>query len=128
MFGLGYAFASKVEEGFREAKHYITPVIGLLIAAWLLHRYVKARLRAGERVGPPVLESDDVPLPPDDLHPRPEVSRAAVEREVIAGGLETSRTGPVAVQPVSSPIVPDISPVAEASLSHHPALAPERRP
>ncbi|WP_435007594.1 VTT domain-containing protein [Tundrisphaera lichenicola] len=72
MFGLGYAFASKVEEGFNEAKHYITPAFALGVAVWLLHRYVKARMRAGERVGPPVLvNEDDVPLPPDDLHPIP---------------------------------------------------------
>ena len=55
MFGLGYAFASKVEEGFNEAKHYITPAIGLALAGWLLHRYVKARKSAGQLVGPPVL-------------------------------------------------------------------------
>jgi membrane protein DedA with SNARE-associated domain len=69
MFGLGYAFATKVEEGFNEAKQYITPAIALGLAGWLLHRYIKARMRAGERVGPPVLlNEDDAPLPPDDLH------------------------------------------------------------
>jgi membrane protein DedA with SNARE-associated domain len=70
MFGLAYAFASQVEKGFQEAKHYTTPAIGILVAAWLLHRFVKARLRAGQRVGPPVMVTDDAPLPPDDLHPR----------------------------------------------------------
>ena len=116
MFGLGYAFASKVEEGFREAKHYITPVIGLLIVGWLLHRYIKARLRAGERVGPPVLVSDDAPLPPDDL-------RARLEG---AGETRPSPTPvPKAVDPIPLPIVPE-SP--DPSLSHHPALAPEHHP
>ena len=63
MFGLSYAFASKVEEGFREAKHYVTPTIAALLVIWLLHRYIKGRMRAGQPVGPPVLVSDDVPLP-----------------------------------------------------------------
>src|SRR5947209_3753420 len=71
MFGLGYAFATKVEEGFNEAKQYITPAIALGLAGWLLHRYVKARTRAGLPVGPPVLvNEEDAPFPHDDLHPR----------------------------------------------------------
>jgi membrane protein DedA with SNARE-associated domain len=108
MFGLGYAFASKVEEGFREAKHYITPVIGLLLACWLLHRYIKARLRAGERVGPPVLVADDVPLPPDDLHARSEATRGAPIPS--AEEIQASLTGPKAVEPISLPVVPDAPP------------------
>ncbi len=69
MFGLGYAFASKVEEGFNEAKHYITPAIGLILAAWLVHRYVKARKQAGQLVGPPVLVVDDPPPEPQAVEP-----------------------------------------------------------
>jgi membrane protein DedA with SNARE-associated domain len=63
MFGLSYAFATKVEEGFQEAKHYITPAIGLLLVIWLLHRFIKARMRAGQPVGPPVVDSVELPLP-----------------------------------------------------------------
>jgi membrane protein DedA with SNARE-associated domain len=142
MFGLSYAFASKVEEGFQEAKHYITPVLGLLLVSYLLHRYVKARLRAGLLVGPPVLVSDDAPLPPDDLHSTHETSREAPQRpamdlsELIPDGRMTippvelplpSEESHVA-EPVELPIVPEIPAVAEPSLSHHPALAPERQP
>ena len=68
MFGLGYAFASKLEEGLDDAKTYITPLIAAALTIWLLHRYVKGRLRAGKLVGPPVLVgADNEPLPPDDL-------------------------------------------------------------
>lgn len=89
MFGLGYAFASKVEEGFNDVKNYITPLIALALAGWLLHRFVKARLQAGKVIGPPVLvEGEDAPLPLDDLRvvhdaaPTPAVEAVAAEQEV----------------------------------------------
>lgn len=65
MFGLGYAFASKVEEGFREAQHYLIGAVAVGLGFWLLHRYVKASNRAGKVVGPPVL-IDDPQLGPAD--------------------------------------------------------------
>ena len=106
VFGLGYAFASKVEEGFQEAKHYITPVIALGLVSWALHRYVKARLRAGQAVGPPVLIEGDDPLPPDDLHvrhsatppfvePCPEVDAAPGRSQVIAAQNVVTTADPV---------------------------------
>ena len=109
MFGLGYAFASKVEEGFREAKHYLTPVIGLLIASWLLHRFVKARLRAGERVGPPVLNPDDDPLPPDDLRPRS--GEVAVIVEPPPTPAPTIAPAPIEVE-IEVEVPPVVEPVA----------------
>ena len=65
MFWLAYAFARQVEQGFNEAKHYITPAIGLVVSGWLLHRLHQSEASdAGKRVGPPVLVSDDdAPLP-----------------------------------------------------------------
>ncbi len=124
MFGLGYAFASKVEEGFQEAKHYLTPAVALGLGVWLLHRYVKARNRAGQAVGPPVLVGDDTPLPPDDLHAThgPPPGRAA-DRPV------PPPPGPPAIcEPAEVPIGVDRPPAAEPSRSHHPALATEPRP
>ena len=46
MFGLGYAFATKVEEGFNEAKHYITPAVALGLA-----RLAPPPLRQGPDAG-----------------------------------------------------------------------------
>ena len=68
MFGLGYFFASKVEKGLQEAQHYIAVAIALVVGVWLLHRFVKARHRAGRAVGPPVLVEDEALSPPDELH------------------------------------------------------------
>ncbi len=81
-----------------------------LVAVWLLHRFVKARLRAGERVGPPVLVSpDDVPLPPDDLHPRTdEIPVCTIARSPL--------------EPEPSPVVPVLPPVVDSALAHHPPL------
>lgn len=74
MFGLGYFFARQIEASFDQVKHWLTAIAAVAIAVWILHRYYKARRREGRPVGPPVLVSADVPLPPDDLHapvPRP---------------------------------------------------------
>jgi len=68
MFGLGYVFAHQIQTNLDRAKYWATAAAALVVASWLLHRYYKARQRAGLPVGPKVLESDDVPLPPDDLH------------------------------------------------------------
>ncbi len=69
MFGLGYVFAHQIETSFDQYKHWLTAIVALALAFWLLSRYYKARKRAGQPVGPPVLVRDDLPLPPDDLHP-----------------------------------------------------------
>jgi len=81
MFGLGYASADQVQKGIRirEVQLWVTIIVALGVAIWLLIRYYKARRRAGLPVGPPVLESDDIPLPAADLRaafPRP---AAAIE-------------------------------------------------
>ncbi|WP_406697504.1 DedA family protein [Singulisphaera sp. Ch08] len=71
MFGLGYVFANQIEGSFDQMKHWLMAIVALVLASWLLHRFHKGRLRSGLRVGPPVLVSDDAPLPPDDLHAPP---------------------------------------------------------
>ena len=77
MFGLGYVFAHQIERSFDKVKHWLTATIALALIGWLGHRYYKARQQAGRPVGPPVLVSDDGPLPPDDLHPPPPATRHA---------------------------------------------------
>ncbi len=121
MFGLGYAFASKFEEGFQEAQHYITPAIALGLAIWLLHRYVKARLRAGQAVGPPVLVESDILLPLDDLHvdlaatppfvePCPEIDAAPslsqiIPTENVASTADSMRELPLEPPPAPIPVL-----------------------
>jgi membrane protein DedA with SNARE-associated domain len=63
MFGLGFAFAHQIQSGIREVQQWITLVVALGLASWFLYRFYRARKRAGRPVGPPVLDSDDVPLP-----------------------------------------------------------------
>ena len=77
MFGLGYIFAHQIEASFDKLKHWLAAIVAVALAAWLLFRYYKARRRAGQPVGPPVLVADDAPLPPDDLHPSHPESPAA---------------------------------------------------
>jgi membrane protein DedA with SNARE-associated domain len=76
MFGLGYVFAHQIETSFDQLKHWLLAIMASVLAIWLLYRYYKGRQRAGLPVGPPVLVSDDAPLPPDDLHAHPEPSPA----------------------------------------------------
>ena len=76
MFGLGYAFAHQIQKGIREVQQWVTVIVAVGVAIWLLFRYDKARRRAGLPVGPPVLDSDDVPLPPDDLRAALPLSRS----------------------------------------------------
>jgi membrane protein DedA with SNARE-associated domain len=128
MFGLGYAFATKVEEGFNEAKHYITPAIALGLAGWLLHRYVKARTRAGQAVGPPVLvNEEDAPFPPDDLHRRLVEPPSAIEAEQeIAAPVVPEDPAPCLATEVA--IVSESLAISEPAIAHQPSLSTERRP
>ncbi|HEV3163548.1 MAG TPA: VTT domain-containing protein [Isosphaeraceae bacterium] len=77
MFGLGWRFAEWIETGLREVKHWIFVISALSLLAFLLYRYYRGRRRAGLPVGPPVLVANDVPLPPDDLHPISSVAPVA---------------------------------------------------
>jgi membrane protein DedA with SNARE-associated domain len=79
MFGLGYVFAHQIESSFDKLKHWLMAVVAVALGVWLLHRYYRGRQRAGLPVGPPVLVSDDAPLPPDDLHAHPEAEDPAAD-------------------------------------------------
>jgi membrane protein DedA with SNARE-associated domain len=63
MFGLGFAFAHQIQSGIREAQQWVTLLVALGLAGWFLYRFYRAQKLAGRPVGPPVLDSDDVPLP-----------------------------------------------------------------
>jgi membrane protein DedA with SNARE-associated domain len=67
MFGLGYGFAHKIQSGIREVQQWVLVIVAIGVAIWLLVRYDRARRRSGLPVGPPVMETDDVPLPASDL-------------------------------------------------------------
>ncbi len=124
MFGLSYAFASKVEEGFQEAKHYITPVIGLLLVTWLLHRFIKARMRAGQAVGPPVLVTDDAPLP--ETEPEPEADKTA-ETPASENPDEPNPEPANAIIVVETSTMTIVE-VVEPIPTHHTELASENQP
>ncbi|WP_074310355.1 VTT domain-containing protein [Singulisphaera sp. GP187] len=112
MFGLGYVFANQIEGSFDQMKHWLMAIVALVLASWLLHRFHKGRLRAGLRVGPPVLVSDDAPLPLDDLHAHPETTTDPV----------------VAVEPIATPeivvISPPVAPEQAPSVAPPPSLDP----
>lgn len=136
MFAGGYWFADWIERGIREAQHYIVLAIVVGVAGLIIYRYVKARRRAGARVGPPVLVSpDDLPLPPDDLAPSTLLRRKAREERVPVAPVATAASGPEAApaasrgepeppapasgpEPVSSPPVEQVLPAATVASGH----------
>jgi membrane protein DedA with SNARE-associated domain len=79
IFGLGFAFAHQIQTSFDQLKHWLMAIVAVALAVWLLHRYYRERQRAGLPVGPPVLVTDDVPLPVDDLEAQAEKSRPLAE-------------------------------------------------
>ena len=68
MFGIGYVFAQQIETSLDKVKYWLTAGVALAVALLLFYRFYKARQNVGLAVGPKVLESGDLPLPPDDLH------------------------------------------------------------
>ncbi len=97
MFGLGYAFAHQIQKGIREAQQWLTVLAALGIAGFLLIRYYRAQTRAGLPIGPPVLYSDDVPLPEEELHVHETEPVASPDSGspagAIAGATEEARAG-----------------------------------
>jgi membrane protein DedA with SNARE-associated domain len=124
MFGLGFVFAHQIQTGLDRAKPVLTAVVALTLASWLLHRYYKARRRAGLPVGPKVLETDDAPLPPDDLHAHGGGFRAAlpaadpVTVAAAAADEEPEPPPPPAAEPIAA------VPVSEPEPEHAVAVPP----
>lgn len=87
MFGLGYAFAYQIQKGIREVQQWVTVLVAVSVAIWLLIRYYRAQNRSGLPVGPPVLESEEDALSFHDLpiaHLQPGAS--------ITGGVDPAET------------------------------------
>jgi membrane protein DedA with SNARE-associated domain len=104
MFGLGYAFADQIQSGIREVQQWVAVLLALGVAVWLLIRFDKARRRAGLPVGPPVLDSDDVPLPADHLRGPLLPREAGAQREI---GLATGSSDGDAIGKVVPAAAPD---------------------
>ena len=66
MFGLGYAFAHQIQSGIREVSNGSRYVVAVGSGELAARSYRPGPAPAGLPVGPPVLDSDDVPLPPGD--------------------------------------------------------------
>jgi membrane protein DedA with SNARE-associated domain len=94
MFGLGYAFADRIQSGIREVQQWVTVLLAVSVASWLYIRYERARRRSGLPVGPPVLDSDDVPLPVGD-------HRGAAITPGATGPAAEARPGPLEADPAS---------------------------
>jgi len=91
LFGLGFAFAYQIQKGIREVQQWVTVVVAVGVASWLLYRYYAARRRAGLLVGPPVADSDEVPVPePEEVAPP---LPAGLERDVPPRATPPDREG-----------------------------------
>jgi membrane protein DedA with SNARE-associated domain len=121
MFGLGFFFADQIQNGIREVQQWLTVLVAVGVGSWLLHRYYRARQRAGQLVGPPVLDVDEIPLPPLEFAESgpPVVHAAADGRSAVGGGLRPASiepdppTDPAAAAPAGhseSPVGIDVAP------------------
>jgi membrane protein DedA with SNARE-associated domain len=127
MFGLGYAFAHQIQSGIREVQQWVTVILALSLAIWLLVRYDRARRRSGLPVGPPVLDSDDVPLPSGDLRVPLSSSEtvAAPELTITKGSVGTEPLREVAAATADEPAV-TVRPGASSSSTRPSTAIPAR--
>jgi membrane protein DedA with SNARE-associated domain len=116
MFGLGWRFAEWIEAGLQSAKHWVFLIAFCVLVGLLLYRFYWGRRRAGLPVGPPVLMGDDMPLPPDDLHPVGLAAPAASDK--VPG--PPAVPGPACVTPPA----PAMTPKLDSALVDRPAPAP----
>lgn len=63
MFGGGFYFANQIQSGMHQFQRLALITIALLLGSWLLHRFIKARQRSGQPIGPPVQIEDEL-FPP----------------------------------------------------------------
>jgi membrane protein DedA with SNARE-associated domain len=128
MFGLGYAFANQIQSGIREVQQWVTVLVAVGVATWLLIRYVKARRRSGLPVGPPVMDSDDVPLPADEYRGSSSSAAAGPRPELVTPTLTADADGPERLEPrahdrpVPSGSDPRTAPASRAPRSHEPVI------
>ncbi len=134
MFGLGYAFAHQIQSGIREVQQWVTVLAAVGVAIWLLVRFDRARRRSGLPVGPPVLETDEISLPPGDLRVSSISSDAAAPSEMGVPKRAATSDSTAGIQPAEKaepkPGVwpaaagPSTSPAAEAAAAARPGHEP----
>jgi membrane protein DedA with SNARE-associated domain len=127
MFGLGFVFASQIEKGIREVQQWITVLVAAGVAGWLLYRFDRARRRAGLPVGPPVLDSDEVPLPAVDLEPAAALGGSLATPFPVPGAIETPAT-PAAPPEGAKPIAAGASGGSEPGPGSRPRSATSEDP
>jgi membrane protein DedA with SNARE-associated domain len=112
MFGLGILFANQIQKGIREAQQWIVLLVGVGFSAWLLYRFYRARQRAGQPVGPPILADDEapLPLPPADPSPAPASSEASLDPIALTVRTEVETAEPEAPRPDDTPTTPEPAP------------------
>ncbi|MFO0909324.1 MAG: DedA family protein [Isosphaeraceae bacterium] len=117
MFGLGFVFAHQIETALDQMK-WVTAGLALVVGIFLLHRFFKARQRAGLPVGPKVLESPDVPLPPDDLHAHSgefrSIAPVSPELPGVPRGVSGNSGSGIRTSPPSSPTTTPTPPTRPA--------------
>ncbi len=96
VFGLGFVFADQIQGTIHRVMRWLTAIVGVTLIGWLLYRFYRGRQRAGIPVGPPVLVTGDVPLPPDDLHAHPPLAP-----------VPPSTPASIAAQPAAHPALPE---------------------
>jgi membrane protein DedA with SNARE-associated domain len=128
MFGLGYAFAHQIENGLDQMKYWVSAG-AVFIGIWLLHRYYKARQQAGKAIGPKVLESADLPLPPDDLSTRfGEARPVAKERVKPSGEPGPAPVGPQVPIPLTAGNGAEVDPTGASAVGPVTPVSSEPRP
>ena len=120
----------------REIQQWLTLIVVVIVACWLVYRFYQGRRRAGLPVGPPVLVTEDDVLPLDDLHAtitvelhQPIVPRTVVPEPAAVVSLDAvprdASEPPLPVGPIIVEI--EVDPSAGSSLSAPTPMAPEQR-
>jgi membrane protein DedA with SNARE-associated domain len=104
IFGLGYAFADQIQSGIREVQNWLTILAAVGLGSWLLVRHFKAQRQAGLPIGPPVLDSDFVPLP--ESGPRGRAPRIIAPIAAAPDVADATEGPPAVVEPAAASAVP----------------------
>jgi membrane protein DedA with SNARE-associated domain len=117
MFGMGYAFAHQIQKGIREVQQLLTVGAATGVAVFLLIRYYRAQRRAGKPIGPPVLDTDELPLPPDDLRSEQPTREAKRDSGREPGALATLAQEPGQTRDLEESSQASAAPKAASGLS-----------
>jgi membrane protein DedA with SNARE-associated domain len=116
-FGLGYAFAYQIQQGIREVQQWILVGVAVAVVTWLLIRYYRAKRRAGQPVGPPVLEDDLDPLSIDTM-PGAQVQQSASSKSGTIAAAKPERVELSPADDEQSPPSPDGLGLTDSSARH----------